>query len=300
MARIVHWLAGALGGLLLGAVFLGAAFLGAEFLAAEAWANGYATDDGGVLYRVIPDERRVERIGVVEVRTPSKTGTVSVSRPTLTDLALSDLHGLYGISFTKLYKLNIRDPSKATLVGPLCVGYGQFNALAFDDKGRLFALQSGTLYQVNLKTGKARVLGGLGGRWGSDGDLAWVGDALYATANGGGSRSSHLVRIDMQTWRAKDIGPIRELPRAVTPGGKGGSVSPGKAKPPKKAQPAGPRRTPRLRTFDDVWGLIWDGSDLYGVTSTGEVIEINVRTGGAQVVTRVRVSFYGACAMLRV
>ncbi len=280
MARTFHWLAGALGVLLLGA---------------PAWANGYATDDAGVLYQVVPDERRVERIGVVEVRTTNKAGKVSVTRPTLTDLALSDLHGLYGISFTNLYKLNIRDPSKATLVGPLRASDGQFNALAFDDKGRLFALEYGTLCQVNLKTGKARVLGGLGGRWGSDGDLAWIGDALYATVNGGSGTPCHLVRIDMKTWRAKDVGRIRELPRRVTTGGKGASTPPKK-----KPSPAGPRRAPRLRTFDDVWGLIWDGRDLYGVTSTGEVIEINFRTGGARVVTRVRATFYGACAMLRV
>ena len=262
--------------------------------ATPAYAAGYATDDDGVLYQVIPDQALVERIGPVEVKTKRKDGTSVTSRPTLTDLALSDLHGLYGISYTTLYRIDPRKPGRSVRIGDLRKnGFGSFNALAFDDKGRLFALEGGTLHQVDLKTGQATLLGSLGSNWYSDGDLAFFGDALYATVNGGRTNACHLVRIDMKTWKATDIGAIRraarlrdEAPRKDAPKGEG-------AKKPKK-------RNVVVRTFDDVWGLIWDGRDLYGVTPQGELIQIDYRSGRAIVVTKVKATFYGACAMLRI
>ena len=172
-------------------------------------------------------------------------------------------------------------------MGPLrSGGFGSFNALAFDDEGRLFALEYGDLFQVNLKTGAAQRLGSLGG---SDGDLAWVGKALVATVNGGGS-ACHLVRIDMKTWRATDVGRIRYVP-APTTGDAQGAESKGDAK---------KDRPDRARNFADVWGLIWDGRTLYGVTPEGEVLRIDHRTARARPVMRVSARFYGACALLRV
>ncbi len=262
--------------------------------AASALAAGYATDDDGVLYQVTPDQSLVERIGPVEVKSKRKDGKTVSFQPTLTDLALSDLHGLYGISYTTLYRIDPRRPDRSTRIGDLRAnGFGSFNALAFDDKGRLFALESGTLHQVDLKTGRARVLGSLGGNWYSDGDLAWFGGALYATVNGGTSNACHLVRIDMKTWKATDIGAIRRAARLrdEKPPAKGAKGD--KARKPKK-------RSVVVRTFDDVWGLIWDGRDLYGVTPQGELIQIDYRSGRAIVVTRVKATFYGSCAMLRI
>ena len=263
-------------------------------LAAPAHAAGYASDDDGVLYQVIPDQALVERIGPVEIKSRRKDGTVATSRPTLTDLALSDLHGLYGISYTTLYRIDPRNPGKSLRIGDLRTsGSGSFNALAFDDKGRCFALEHGALYQVDLETGRASLLGSLGGTWSSDGDLAWFGGSLYATVNGGRTSACHLVRLDMKTWKATDIGPIRRIARSRTPGkGKGGKEGDGKD--------AGGKGEVVARTFDDVWGLIWDGRDLHGVTPTGELIRIDHRSARATVVTKVRARFYGACAMLRI
>ena len=286
-----------------------ASALGLLLLASPALAAGYATDDAGVLYQVVPDQPAIERIGPVQVTTKAKDGTTSTTRPTLTDLALSDLHGLYGISYDTLYRIDMRDPSKSVRIGALRkTGFGQFNALAFDEEGRLFALEYGVLHQVDLKTGLARVLGSLGGNWGSDGDLAWVGDALYATVNGGGGAACHLVRINMKTWKATDVGRIRETAKVTTgaqagPQGKAGTKGKesGPAPAPKAKGEAGPRRRPlTLRHFDDVWGLVWDGRDLYGVTPQGELLQIDYRSGRAVVVLRVRATFYGACAMLRI
>lgn len=293
--------------------------------APAAGAAGYATDSDGTLYQVVPDEPTIERIGPVEVVIERADGTKQTVRPSLTDLAISDLHGLYGISFDALYRINPHEPSKSMRVGPLRRrGYSQFNALAFDDRGRLFALEGGTLCQIDIKTGLARDLGSLGGNWSSDGDLAWFGGSLYATVNGGSGSACHLVRIDMKTWKAIPIGPIRLATRRA---GKADpekkdpdKTAPGKSdagKAAKKKDGASPTRDekgdakgdakkdarPRasaIVTFPDVWGLIWDGRDLYGVTPRGELIRIDDTTGRAVVVTKVRARFYGSCAMLRI
>jgi len=196
----------------------------------------------------------------------------------LTDLANSDLHGLYGISFTHLYKIDLRDPSKSTLVGPLGGGFAQFNALAFDDAGRLFALSFGDLHQVDLKTGKAKLLGNLGGTFASDGDLAWIGDALYASVNSG--MRCHLVRIDPKTYKATDVGIFRMAPAKAPKGEKAASLP--------------------TTTYDDVWGLIWDGRSLFALTPQGEVLEVDWKTAIVKPRYRTKVTYYGACPMLRI
>ena len=130
---------------------------------------------------------------------------------------------------------------------------------------------------------------------------------LFATVNGGTSNACHLVRIDMKTWKATDIGPIRRAARVRTTTPKGDSKGKGdsKAKEAPKGDDAkgaskGKGRTVTVRSFNDVWGLIWDGRDLYGVTPQGELIQINLDNATAIVVTKVRATFYGSCAMLRI
>ncbi len=272
--------------------------------AKSAHARGYATDEGGRIYRVLPDEKKTELLGKVVITETRGAKTKSFT-PSLTDLALSDLHGLYAISFTTLYKIDMRDPAKSKRIGELSrTVFAQFNALAFDDQGRLFALEGGSLCQVSLKTGLATVLGDMGDSWGSDGDLAWVGDALYASVNRGAR--CHLVRLDPKTWKAKDIGIFRRAPKKVA----GAKVAGRKGvAPKKKAAPGTVAPTPEAKkgataatsitTFDDVWGLIWDGTTLYALTPKGEVLEVDWKTAVVRSSYRTRVTYYGACPMLR-
>ena len=56
----------------------------------------------------------------------------------------------------------------------------------------------------------------------------------------------------------------------------------------------------RPRTYDDVWGLIWDGRSLFALTPQGEVLEVDWRTALVKPVYRVKATYYGACPMLRI
>ena len=131
--------------------------------------------------------------------------------------------------------------------------------------------------QVDLQTAKPTRLGSLGGIFASDGDLAFVGGVFYAAVNKG--RRCHLVRIDPKTWKAQDVGAFRTA----------AAQSKGEKKP-----------AVRPRTFDDIWGLIWDGRSLFALTPQGEVLEVDWKTAIVKARYRVRATFYGACPMLRI
>ncbi len=236
------------------------------FAATDAAAAGYATDDRGNLYRVFPGTKEVEKIGVVQV--PGAKGAVPET-PSLTDLALHDVHGMFGISYTHLYKVNVREPSKSVRVGPLGGNFfSTFNALEFDENGTLYMAGSSTLYSVDIKTGKATEIGGFGTTWYSDGDLAWIGDALYATVNG--PKGCLLATLDVKTGKATAVGYIRIKSKT------------------------------REKIFADVWGLIWDGRVLWALTPNGQIVELDRKTGIAKAAFVFRVTFWGACAMLRI
>ena len=186
-------------------IFLSGAVL---LVPSTAFARGYATDDEGRLYSVLPETKEYEKLGTVQVTTVTGKTSTTIT-PSLTDIALSDLHGLYGISYTDLYKIDMRDPTRSKHIGHLGDKFlfGQFNALAFDEAGVLYALQGQTLYTVNLKTGRATAIGDVGAGYSSDGDLVSIRGVLYGTFNGTGG--CHLVRLDAKTGKGTDVGLIR-------------------------------------------------------------------------------------------
>lgn len=240
------------------------AFVGAGVaLAEDARAAGYATDDKGNLYRVFPGPKEVEKIGVVSV--PAADGG-KPDVPSLTDIALHDDKGMYGISYTHLYKIDVREPHKSTRVGSLGGNFfSTFNALEFDADGTLYLAGSSTLYRVDLASGKATPIGGFGTTWTSDGDLAWIGDTLYLTVSG--PKGCLLTTVDVKTGKATRVGRIQ---------------------------------TAEKKGFAHVWGLIWDGRVLHALTPDGEVLELDRKTAVAEVRFRVGVLFWGACSMLRI
>ena len=225
-------------------------------LPATAHAAGYATDDRGRLYEVLPRKNATRLVGTVQVKRAGATHT-----PTLTDLALSYKKGMYGISFSALYKIDFLDPSQSTFVGSLGAS---LNALAFDKDNVLWATGGSALYRVDLTTGRAKRVGSFGGVGTSDGDLAFVDGTLYATLSGAGG--THLATLDPKTGRAKSVGVIR----------------------------AGP-----ARALYGVWGLIWDGRTLYALTSSGGVFKLDTAKAIAKPLFAARARFYGACPAIR-
>jgi hypothetical protein len=231
--------------------------------ARAARAAGYATDDRGRLYRVFPATKEVERIGTVAVPADPATGRAAET-PVLTDIALHDEHGMYGISYTDLYRIDLRDPENSRHVGSLGASLSTCNALAFDPDGNLFMAGGSTLYRVDRATGRASALLSFGPAWTSDGDLAWIEDGLYATVRS--ASGSLLVRLDVAQGRATAVGPIR---------------------------------TEARHTFSSVWGLVFDGRTLWALTPAGEVLELDRKTAVAAVRFTTGVRFWGACPMLR-
>lgn len=234
--------------------------------AAPAFGAGYATDDSGNLFRVFPGTKEVEKIGTVQV--PGRKGG-KPETPSLTDIALHHEHGLFGISYSHLYKINLREPGKSKRIGPLGGDvFTTFNALAFDDDGVLYLAGGSALYTVDIKTGKAALVGEFGAAWFSDGDLSWIDDTLYATVNG--SKGCLLATIDVKTGKAKAVGYIRI------------------------------ETEKRTRIFADVWGLIWDGRVLWALTPNGQIVELDRKTAIAKAAFVFKVTFWGACGMIRI
>ena len=239
----------------IGMTLLGALVL--SLLAARpAQAAGYATDDRGRLFEVLPRKQKTKYLGLVKV----KQGTTSYA-PTLTDIALSAKHGMYGISFSELYKIDMTDPAKSKRIGSL--GSASLNALVFDEDDNLWATGGSSLYRIDLVTGRAKLVGSFAVGT-SDGDLAFVNKTLYATLQG--MRGTYLAKIDTKTGKATAVGLIR---------------------------------TGDKRALHSVWGLIWDGQRLFALTSSGGVYRLDEKQAVATRLFSAKNRFWGACPMLR-
>ena len=162
-------------------------------------------------------------IGTVDVATRAAT-VIGNAGVTLTDIAFSPAQQLYGISFGNLYSIN-QTTGQGTLIGSLGQSNVQMNGLVFGTNGTLYAsgiigpagnigAETNGLFQVNTTTGAATQIGNssLSGLV-SAGDLAFLDGNLYETVNNGvtGSRSD-LVRLDVTTGAATDIGTIINNP----------------------------------------------------------------------------------------
>lgn len=134
------------------------------------------------------------------------------------------------------------------------LGTGDINALTADGAGNLYgASTGGQFYKINRSTGRATVVGPLGTL--SSGDLAFnAAGELYGTVRPTIFASDSLARIDPATGKATVIG--------------------------------GTGKT-------DVFALKFQGSTLYGLTGSGQVLTLNTVTGVATAVRETGLSFTG-------
>ena len=225
--------------------------------AREARADGFANDRDGTLYRVHTHKRTHEAIGQVTV----KIGDRRVA-PELTDIALSPKHGMYGISYSHLYRIDWRNPAKSSRVGATGKSV---NGLAFGPDHRLYASGGGSLYTIDLATGAATRVGHFGHGFSSSGDLAFIGKRLYAT----------LVRI------GGDV--LAELDPAS---GKVVAFKPMKLR-------GGTR-------LGSAWGLMESQRRLVVFCPDGMVYDVDPETGIAQRLLVTRRRFWGASIPVRI
>ena len=225
-------------------------------LALPAAADGYGNDGDGGLWRVRTRHGDVVRLGQVAIQEGERRYT-----PSLTDVALSPRHGLYAIGFHDLYRIDLEDPTRSTRVGSFTPS---LNGLAFDGEDRLYGVGASGLYRIDLLTAAATHVGAFGVGGGSDGDIVFVHQELWATlADGGGTL---LAQLDPATGRATTTHALREAD--------------------------GTR-------LEDVWGLSWDGRQLLGLCEDGRVYDIDRATGVARLLFRSKVRFWGGSVPLR-
>lgn len=128
------------------------------------------------------------------------------------------------------------------------------NALAFDSSGTLYGAGSKSLYTIDLTTGQASFVGNTG--YDSSGDIAFDADGnLFMSATGGGIGGDRLVSLDPVTGAGTLIGATG---------------------------------------FNQVYGLDFQGSTLYGFTSSGFTLEIDTSTGSATAVANNTIATFGA------
>ena len=143
---------------------------------------------------------------------------------------------LYGVTFNSFVSI---DPATGVgeLVGPL--GYGDMNALAVSDSGVFYATSTnGTFISVDEEIGKGLYIGNFGSGIGSSGDMAFAKDGtLYASITRTGFTTDWLATINLQSGQAS---PILDL------------------------------------GYSGVYGLSLLNDELYGVTTTGLVLHIDI------------------------
>jgi hypothetical protein len=156
----------------------------------------------------------------------------------MTDIAFVG-KALYAMSFTALYRLNVKTGA-AQEIGSFVTQTA--NAMVADPKNNTLygADQQGDFFTIDRGTGQIDILGDFGNGVGSAGDLAFYKGKLYATVFTPPSTKSSLARIAVHTGLATTIGDI-------------GS--------------------------HNVYGLISGSNGLYGATKNGRLIAISPKTG---------------------
>lgn len=172
----------------------------------------------------------------------------------LTDLALHPDGTLYGAG-SALFSVDY-EAGTFTHVADV---EGSFNALDVAPDGRLYGATSSRVVRFDLGSGAVVEIARFPRGLTSSGDLAFVGDALYATASTepGGPRPDVLVRVEVAARTATLVGSIGQR---------------------------------------CVWGLAPFGDTLYGLTCEGRLLRIDVVSGTSEVLAMQPPRFYGAGA----
>lgn len=158
---------------------------GAAVAAAAVWVGTARAARGQVLY--IDDA--FNRLGTVNVVTGAVNVIGSMGGDVITDIAFSPTGQLYGLSFSRLYRID-RSSAAVTLIGTHGIPGG--NALVFGTDGTLYGAgaSSTDLYRLDPTSGAATSLGSVG--YASAGDLAFNAGSLYLS-----SSTDQLVRVTL-------------------------------------------------------------------------------------------------------
>jgi hypothetical protein len=130
------------------------------------------------------------------------------------------------------------------------------NALDFAADGTLYGAGGSDVYTIDLKTGKLEQVATYPVPYTSSGDLAIIGNQLLATVTGSPGTDT-LLSIDLTTFETTVIGQTG---------------------------------------FIQIYGLAAYGTQLFGYTSAGQVLQIDPTTAKSTVLAKTSTTFYGASA----
>lgn len=215
----------------------------------------FAVDAQGDLYRVRCERTLVEPMGRVEVQG---------QKPVLVDLAATPDGYLYGLADDgRLYMIDQEDPRRSVLVGESGLG-SPYGMVAVGER-LLVNTRAGEVCWLDRRTGKATRVGPMGGGWAASGDIALLGDKVYASVKDA-ARREHLVTLDPATGAVRLVGALTD----------------------QAGQPV-----------QDVFGLVVEKGVLYGLTQGGDLVRVDPQSGRCTVLLRTGKRFYGATDALR-
>ncbi|HBP16639.1 MAG TPA: hypothetical protein DEA08_02445 [Planctomycetes bacterium] len=223
----------------------------------------FAVDFEGSLYRVDCEKLEFKRVGRIEV--PAAKEGAQPERPVLCDLAATADGHLYGISTEAVYHVNLVDPSKSRRVGK----HGLEDPYGMCAVGNVLLANTrvGAVHLIDRDTAKPTQVGPMGSGWAASGDVTWFEGGLISSVKDP-ARVEHLVWLEPRTGKAKLVGKLR---RAWGTGGPVGAV----------------------------FGLIERKGVLYGLTSTGDVLQIDPKTARCKLLKRTRIRWWGATSYTR-
>jgi murein DD-endopeptidase MepM/ murein hydrolase activator NlpD len=172
------------------------------------------------------------------------------------DIAFSSHNTLYGITFDKFVMI---DPytAQGKIIGN-SIGFTNLSALVTSPNSLIYAASSddGKFIRIDENTGTGTLIGHFGSGLTSSGDLAYDSSGkLFATVKKTGSTTDWLASINPTNGAATLIGDTG---------------------------------------FPEVWGISFEGGILYGVTSGGQLIRIDPKTGsGSKVGTKANIVYGG-------
>lgn len=163
---------------------------------------------------------------------------------------------LYGLSPDFLYRFDAANSQWNRLPQALGADVGNANGMAIDSDGKVFITSGNKLYTADLTTGVAQFKGNMGGFYQSSGDCVVTKQDVLYMT------SSHTFTDSLVV--------VDGIDAMTTSVGETG--------------------------FNGIWGLTSAWGRLWGVTSSGDLVEINRNNGTATRVHNFAASFYGAAS----
>lgn len=204
---------------------------------------------GNELYEVDPFAKTASRIN-------ASFGGGPDNNAQLLDLDTHSSGTLFGISYNGLYRFD-EWAEDWIYVGDFGMDVGAPFGLAIDSNDVAYAISEDDVYTIDLRSGRASLLGNMQGDFYASGDcVVNKRDTLFMTSKHDESQD-HLVSLSKETGAGTDIGPIGHT---------------------------------------DVFGLTSAWGKLYGLTRDGDLLSIDYGTGESEVLHTYNIEWFGAAS----